>query len=137
MNLSELLAEQGSEPLTAKVNGVILRAFINANLKRVGVPAITKTTPSETILETIYGLDDESIRDLLLNKEVSEVKGFVNYKRILSFTAVCATVCVLGLFIWSAQSDGQLTVEETELIKTITHGIFNMLVTVFTGGLVE
>lgn len=131
MNLSELLAEQGELPLTDKVGGVTLRAFINASFKRVGVPAIDKNTPSEKILETIYGLDDDTVREQLLNKKVSDVKGSLNYKRILSITAVMVTVLVLGFFSYAVRGGESLSSDEIDLIKAIGSGAFDLLKEVF------
>lgn len=131
MNLVEILAEQGELPLSDKVNGVILRAFINANFKRVGVPPIDKNTPSEKILETIYGLEDDTIRDSLLNKKVADVKTSLNYKRVLSITAVIATVLVLCVFALAVRGGQSLSSDEVDLIKAIGNGAFDLLKEIF------
>lgn len=127
MNLERLLAEQGRDPLTDKVNGVPLRALINATFKRLGLAPIDQTTPSEVILETIYGIEDETTRTNLLGKAVAEVKGSLNYKRLLAITALVATLATCGFFAWVVKGDTPLTAEEVDLIKTIGSGAFDFL----------
>lgn len=127
MNLETLLSEQGSNPLTDKVNGVTLRALINSNFKRLGLEPINATTPSESILETIYGIEDQTVKDILLNKQVAEVKGNQNFKRFLSFTAIIATIVAFAFFTWVVKGDTPLTAEEVDLIKSISHGVLDVV----------
>lgn len=131
MKLEQLLSDQGTEPLTNKVNGAPLRANINAVLKRAGLPAIDSSTPCEKILELIYSLEDESSRDQLLNRSTTEVKGSLNFKRILSATALIATFALVIFFARVVKGDDPLTTDEIEMVKTISLGAFDLLKELF------
>lgn len=132
MTLEELLSDQGTEPLTNKVNGAPLRAKINASLKRAGVPAIDSTTPSEKILEAIYGLEDEAVRNQLLNTRTTEVKGSLNFKRILAASALVATFGLIIFFTSVVRGNDPLTSEEIDLVKSIGLSAFDLVKELFT-----
>lgn len=131
MTLEELLSDQGSAPLSNKVNGAPLRANINAAFKRAGVPVIDDTTPSDQILEAIYGLEDDIVRDKLLSKGVTEVKSVLNFKRVMSVTAIVLTLGLLLGFVRVVKGGDPLTAEEIDMIKTIGLGAFDMVKTLF------
>lgn len=131
MTLEELLSDQGSAPLSNKVNGAPLRANINAAFKRAGVPVIDATTPSDQILEAIYGLEDDIVRDKLLSKGVTEVKSVLNFKRVMSVTAIVLTLALLLGFVRVVKGGDPLTAEEIDMIKTIGLGAFDMVKTLF------
>lgn len=132
MNLEILLSEQGTEPLDDSVNGAPLRAFINGRLKRLGIEAITKDTPSDKILETIYGIEDADVQTQLLNRPVSEIKGSLNYRRVMAYSAVIFTILILSFFVMVVKGDNQLTPEEVDMIKTLGSGAINAISTMFT-----
>lgn len=131
MNLEQLLSDQGRYPLDDRVNGAPLRAFINGRLKRLGVEAITPETPSDHILEVIYGLDDSTVQEQILNRPVAEIKGSLNFKRILAYSSVIITIIVLCFFGYVIKGDTSLTAEEVDLIKSLGTGALNALSTLF------
>lgn len=132
MTLEELLSDQGTDQLTSKVNGAPLRAHINAELKRAGVPTVDETTPSDKILEAIYSLDDETNRNKLLNRKVNVVKGVLNFRRLLSFSAIVATLILVITFTNVVKNDNPMTADEIDLIKTIGLGAFDLVKELFT-----
>jgi len=125
MNLEQLLTEQGTNPLGDNLNGAPLRAFINGRLKRLGAEAITPDTPCDKILEIIYGIEDDGVQAQLLNRPVSEIKGSLNFRRVLAYSTVVVTVLVLSLFAYVIKGDTPLTSEEVDLIKSIGTSAFN------------
>lgn len=126
MNLERLLTDQGSDPLSDKLNGPSLRAFINANLKRVGVEAVTATTPCDVILERIYSLEDADVQKKLLERQVTEISSDTNYKRMSMYGALilASIVVVLGL---DSVTGGHLSPEAVDALKTIGSGILQMI----------
>ncbi len=131
MTLEELLSDQATDPLDNKVNGAPLRAIINATFKRTGVQAIDATTPSDQILEAIYGLEDETVRDKLLARKVTEVKGALNFKRLLSVSALALTLILLLGFVRVVKGGDPLSADEVDMIKTIGLGAFDLVKSLF------
>lgn len=131
MNLERLLTDQGSDPLSDKLNGPSLRAFINANLKRVGVEAVNATTPCDVILERIYSLEDSDVQKKLLERQVTELNSDTNYKRLSMYGSLilAAIVIVLGL---DSVTGGNLSPEAIDALKTIGSGILQMISGSFT-----
>lgn len=134
MTLEELLSDQGTEPLGHKVNGAPLRAYINAALKRDGVATIDETTSSDKILEAIYSLTDDDVRDKLLTRKVNEVKGILNYRRLMATTATVITFTLIIFFVRAVKGDEPLSAEEIDLIKTIGMGAFDVVKELFSAG---
>jgi len=127
MTLEGLLSDLGTDPLSNKVNGAPLRASINAVFKKLGIPAIDQTTSSELILESIYGIDDETIKATLLGKRVSESKGILTIKRFLMITAIIGTILAIAGFTHVVRGDHPLTAEEIDLVKSIGGGAFDLV----------
>lgn len=134
MTLEEMLSDLGTDPLSAKVNGAPLRACINAELKRAGASPINAETPSDQILESIYGLNDEVARNKLLSRKVNEVKGILNFKRVMATTTLVITFALIIFFTRVVRSDQPLTAEEIDLVKTIGMGAFELVKAFFTAG---
>lgn len=126
MTLEKLLTDHGSDPLPDKMNGPSLRAFINANLKRVGAEPVEKTTPCDVILERIYSIEDQDIQTKILERELSELNSDTNYKRISMYGALilASIVVVLGL---DAAMGGHLSPEAIEALKVIGNGVIGMI----------
>jgi hypothetical protein len=123
MKLEEFLSEQGTDPLTDELNGRPLRAFINANLKRVGSEPIDADTTCDVILERIYGIEDVDVQNTLLNRTVANLKGDSNYKRFSMYGAILLTVIVIGLIV----TGGHLSPEVIDALKSIALGIINLI----------
>lgn len=123
MILEQLLSEQGADPLTDKLNGRPLRAFINANLKKLGVDPIEVSTPCDVILERIYSIDDQTVQSTLLNRTVANLKGDSNYKRFSMYGAILLAIIVIGLVV----SGGNLSPEVIDALKSIATGILNII----------
>lgn len=126
MRLEQLLSDQGVDPLTDQLNGRALRAFINANLKRVGVEAVEVSTPSDVILERIYSIDNPDVQTKILERTVAELKGNSNYKKMSMYSAVALTAIVGMLFIDSIMG-GHISPEAIEVVKTIVGGLLSIL----------
>lgn len=128
MNLEKLLTDQGGDPLTDKLNGRSIRAFINASLKRVGAEPVDTSTPSDVILERIYSLEDEDVQTKLLMHQVAAVSGDTNYKRMLMYGSLilAGIVTVLGL---NGIMGGELSPEAIDALKSIGTGILNVIAT--------
>lgn len=126
MKLEQLLSEQGADPLTDKLNGRPLRAFINASLKKVGVEIIDSDTPCDVILERIYGIEDPDVQSKILERAVADLKGDTNYKKFSMYGAILLTVIVVGIFFDSVMG-GHLSPEAIGILKTIATGIFKVL----------
>lgn len=126
MNLEKLLTDQGGDPLTDRLNGRSLRAFINANLKRVGAEPVEATTPSDIILERIYAIEDADIQTKLLERAVAELSGDTNYKRVLMYGSIIITAIVAALGI-DGVTGGHLSPEAIDALKTIGSGIIQMI----------
>lgn len=126
MNLEKLLIDQRGDPLTDALNGPSLRAFINANLKRVGVEPVDRTTPCDVILERIYSVEDYEVQTRILNRELSELNSDKNYKRLSMYSAIvlAAIVIVLG---FDAATGGHMSPEAIEVLKTIGSGVISMI----------
>lgn len=127
MNLERLLIDQGTDPLTNGVNGAAHRAFINGKLKRLNLEAITATTPSDKILELIYGLDDSELQAAILNRPTSVIRSSLNYRRLLSYSAVLLTILALSFFVYVVKSDKPLTAAELDVIKQIGQYSFDVI----------
>lgn len=132
MTLEELLSDQGTDPLGNKVNGAPLRSLINAELKRAGVTPVDEATPSDKILEAIYSLDDETVRTKLLTRKVNEVKGILNFRRLMAITAVVATFILFITFATVVKGDKPLTADEIDLVKTIGISAFDLVKELFS-----
>lgn len=126
MNLEKLLTDQGSDPLSDKLNGPSLRAFINANLKRVGAEPVDRNTSCDAILERIYSVEDYDVQTRILERTISELSSDTNYKRLSMYSALilAAIVVVLGI---DASTGGTLSPEAIDALKTIGSGVINML----------
>lgn len=123
MKLEQLLSEQGTDPLSDELNGRPLRAFINANLKRVGFEPITPDTPCDIILERIYSIEDIDVQTTLLNRTVANLKGDSNYKRFSMYGAILLTIIVTGL----VAAGGHLSPEAIDALKSIAQSILNII----------
>lgn len=123
MKLEQLLSEQGSDPLTDKLNGRPLRAFINANLKKAGIEPVLPDTPSDVILERIYGIEDTDVQTTVLERTVANLKGDSNYKRFSMYGAILLAMIVIGMVVMG----GQLSPEVIEALKAIGLAILNII----------
>lgn len=126
MNLGKLLEDQGGDPLTDRLNGRALRAFINASLKRVGAEPVDATTPSDVILERIYGIEDEDVQTKILDRKVAELSGDTNYKKLSAYGALILAGIVVALGI-DGLTGGHLSPEAIDALKTIGSGIISMI----------
>lgn len=126
MNLEKLLTEQKGETLTDKLNGPALRAFINANLKRVGVEPVDTTTTCDVILERIYSIEDTDIQTKILERQISELNSDTNYKRLSMYGSLilAAIITVLGI---DSVFGGNLSPEAIEALKMIGSGVIQIL----------
>lgn len=123
MKLEQLLSDQGGDPLTDKLNGRPLRAFINASLKKAGIEPVEVSTPCDVILERIYSIEDPDNQAHVLEREVSALKGDKNYSKFSMYGAMLIGVIVLGLVI----NGGQLSGETVEALKSIGLAILNII----------
>lgn len=123
MKLEQLLSEQGTDPLSDELNGRPLRAFINSNLKRVGLEPITPDTTCDVILERIYGIEDIDVQNTLLGRTVANLKGDSNYKRFSMYGAILLAMIVLGLVV----TGGHLSPEAIDALKTIATSILSLI----------
>ncbi len=123
MKLEQLLSDQGGDPLTDKLNGRPLRAFINANLKKVGIEPVEVSTPCDVILERIYSIEDPDIQAHVLEREVSALKGDKNYTKFSMYGAALIGIIVLGVTI----AGGHLSTEAIDALKQIGLAILNII----------
>lgn len=129
MKLEELLVEQGGDPLTDKINGRSLRAFINAKFKKLGIELLEVSTPCDVILERIYGIEDAEVQSAILNRTVANLKGDVNYKRFSMYAAIILMTIVVGLVL----SGGHLPPEAIDALKTIATAVVSLISLSSTG----